>query len=335
MSPETSPPETTAPLVRPWTALVLGVLVAVGLMAMGDLREVSHHLTRWPMDVLLGVLALSLLGYVARAARWLLYLRRLEIAVPVRESTHIFFAGLVGSITPAKVGEVLKSFLLESNHAVPVARSAPIVLAERVGDLLALILLAGAGVVSTGYGLEVIVAAGLLAAAVVAAALWPPWGRTLVAWAARLPGLRRFAPALEEARVATQELFGTGTLTVGIVLSLLAWACEAVGTWWLISALPGSEATLAQATFVFAFSTVAGAITFLPGGLLATEGSMVALLHGVLSIAPDLASAGAITLMVRASTLWFGVGLGALALSTYTRRSPDAGEQGRPVPKTD
>jgi len=287
---------------------------------------------RWPATTLLGVLGLSLAGYGIRTLRWMIYLRRLGISVAPLESTRIFLAGLVGSITPGKVGEVLKSFLLRASHGVPVARSAPILLGERVGDLLALVLLAGAGVLNTGYGLEVIVAAGALAALCVGAALWPPLGRLLIAGLSKLPAMGRFAPQLEEARAATQGLFGVGTLCLTLLLSLMAWSCEALGCWWLINALPGAEATLSQATFIFAFSTLAGAITFLPGGLLATEGSMVALLYGLLHVAPDLPSAGAITLMVRACTLWFGVALGALVLPTCAgRRGGARGESAEPL----
>ena len=326
--PSQTPEARRRPRVSPWFALGLGALVLLGFVAMGDVESLTEHMGRWPMETLLGVLGLSLAGYFIRAARWSVYLRRLGIALPAGDSAHVFFAGMVGSITPGKVGEVIKSALLENRHGIPVARTAPIVLAERVGDLLALVLLATAGVVSTGYGLEVVALGATLALTVVIAAVWPPMGRLVVRWASRMPWLGRFAPKLEEARRATQELFGTATLFTGVFLSLLAWACEAVGTWWLINSLPGAEATLAEATFVFAFSTVAGALTFLPGGLVATEGSMVALLHGVLKLAPDLSSAGAITLMVRAATLWFGVALGGVALSTYARGKTDAGEQG-------
>lgn len=319
------------PKVNPWVALALAFMVLVGFAAMGDLTELREHIGHWSMGTLFGVLALSLLGYWIRAARWSLYLRRLNIRLPFWESSHVFFAGMVGSITPGKVGEVIKSALLEGRHDLPVARTAPIVLAERVGDLLALVVLATAGVVSTGYGTEVIVAGGALSLLVVGAALWPPLGRFAMGCAGKLPGLSRFVPRLEEARRATQELFGTSTLLIGVVLSVMAWGCEALGTWWLIEALPGAEATLAQATFVFAFSTIAGALTLLPGGLLATEGSMVALLHNVLHLAPNVSSASAITLMVRAATLWFGVALGGVALSTYAGRKSDVGEQGGPL----
>ena len=140
-APQT-PEERRLPRVSPWFALGLGALVLLGFVVMGDVEELAGHMRRWPMETLLGVLGLSLAGYGIRAARWSVYLRRLDIALPAGDSAHVFFAGMVGSITPGKVGEVIKSALLEKRHGIPVARTAPIVLAERVGDLLALVLLA-------------------------------------------------------------------------------------------------------------------------------------------------------------------------------------------------
>ena len=57
----------------------------------------------------------------------------------------------------------------------------------------------------------------------------------------------------------------------------------------------------------------------LPGGLIATEGSMIALLERTMGIAPTGEVATAATLLVRFATLWFGVALGACALWAFTR----------------
>ena len=51
-----------------------------------------------------------------------------------------------------------------------------------------------------------------------------------------------------------------------------------------------------------------GAISALPGGLLATDASIVGML--VLLLDMDANSAAAATLLIRFATLWFGVGIG-------------------------
>ena len=48
------------------------------------------------------------------------------------DSLLTFLSACVLTVTPGKVGEVLKSLLLFETHGVAVARTAPIVIAERV-----------------------------------------------------------------------------------------------------------------------------------------------------------------------------------------------------------
>ena len=64
--------------------------------------------------------------------------------------------------------------------------------------------------------------------------------------------------------------------------------------------------------------TVAGALAFVPGGLGVTEGGMALLLAEL--VAMSRSSAVAVTLIIRAQTLWFAVLLGVLALLVFSRR---------------
>ena len=57
------------------------------------------------------------------------------------DSLLIFLTGFVLTITPGKVGEVFKSAVLARTHGVPVARTAPVVVAERLTDAIGVIVL--------------------------------------------------------------------------------------------------------------------------------------------------------------------------------------------------
>jgi uncharacterized protein (TIRG00374 family) len=95
-----------------------------------------------------------------------------------------------------------------------------------------------------------------------------------------------------------------------LVLSVLAWAAEGVGLYYLVYFL-GYEIDLLTCLFIFGFSMLIGAITFLPGGLGGTEVTMVKLL-ALQNVSSS--SAVAITLLLRLATLWFSVALGLIAL---------------------
>ena len=300
--------------------LVLGVAVLAVMMVVGDVQSLGQALVSWDASVLPAVLGLSLCGYGFRACRWELVLRQLGVSIPWTESVLVFLAGLVMSITPGKVGEVLKSFLLARSHGVPVERTAPIVVLERFTDLVALLLLAAWGVAASGLGGDVLVAGVALAAGAMVLLAWPAAGRAAIALVARFPGGRPLAGRLRDAHQVMLSLMGVRTLVVTSVLGLLAWSCEALGTWWVLRAFADTTASLPVATFVFSLATIAGAVSMLPGGLVATEGSMIALLHAGLRVVPTVQVATAVTLIVRFCTLWFGVALGALALAVHRHR---------------
>ena len=78
----------------------------------------------------------------------------------------------------------------------------------------------------------------------------------------------------------------------------------------------GVDIALVQALPIYATATLVGAVTALPGGLIGTEGSMLALLQQ-LDVAKSAASAG--TVLVRLVTLWFAVAIGLLAFGALRR----------------
>jgi uncharacterized protein (TIRG00374 family) len=95
-------------------------------------------------------------------------------------------------------------------------------------------------------------------------------------------------------------------------LGFFAWLAEGIGLYLILLGLgvqPGWE-MLSIAIFVLSFSTVIGAISALPGGLIAAEGSIAAMLVFLLSLSRS--SAAAATLLIRFGTLWFGVSLGLI-----------------------
>jgi uncharacterized protein (TIRG00374 family) len=305
---------------RVLVGLLAGLAVTIGLMVWSDARKLGAAAATFDLPMLVPVLALSLLGYSVRWAKWEIYLARLDIRLQRTESVLCFLAGMVMSITPGKVGEVLKSFLIRESRGISVARTAPIVIAERTTDLIALLCLATWGAASLAYGAPVIIAGALLVAALVTLLSWPAAGALAVRAVARVKLVSGLAPRLDDARLSMNQLMGPRLLVGTSALSLLAWGAEALGTWLVLAAFPATHATFGDATFVYAFATLAGALSMLPGGVLATEGSMIALLSGVLAVVPSEQVATAATLLVRFTTLWLGVLMGAVALWLFRRR---------------
>lgn len=301
-----------------------GVLVGLALSAFVYLayalatgaEEVLEALSRFRWSWLAPLLLLSLGNYGIRYLRWEYYLRRLSIRIPWTSSALIFFAGLAMTVTPGKVGELLKSYLLKRNHGVPIRRSVPIVFVERVSDLLALLLLASLGVASFGGpgAQAVLIAGGLLVGAIIAVLQSRPLTRWSLQLVARLPRGDRISSAAADAIEASRSLLSLRPLLLALLLASTAWYLECLEYWVAFQSFGTQATSLPVAVFAYSFSTVAGAVS--PGGLGPTD---IGLIELALQFSPELERevATAAAFVVRLCTLWFAVALGALALLRF------------------
>jgi uncharacterized membrane protein YbhN (UPF0104 family) len=269
--------------------------VAVGLGLYADFGRLGDELASFRWELFPLALVLTALNYLIRFLRWQLYLARLAIVVPAGRSFAIFVAGLSGTITPAKVGEVLKCVLLKRGFDVPVRRSVPLVLAERVTDATGVVVLAlAAGAGTTRWPLVALAVVGVVAIVVVV----------------RSPLLDRFS-VLGEAPEAARVLLRTPLLVGMTALSAVSWFFECLAAYVCVRGLK-LELTLDDTVLVFSLGSLAGALSFLPGGLGVAETSMT----GLIQVLGDASRAAAVaaTVLIRLATLWFAVVLGLAGL---------------------
>jgi uncharacterized protein (TIRG00374 family) len=144
-----------------------------------------------------------------------------------------------------------------------------------------------------------------------------PVAKAAIAIAGRLPVLRRFAHRFDEAHAHTAILLAPVPLVAATALASVSWFFECLAFYVVVRGFPGAHIDVLTATAFYAATTVAGALSFLPGGLGVTEAGMLALLKraGI-----ELGTAAAATFVTRAATLWFAVALGLPALLLYARR---------------
>ncbi|MEZ4399077.1 MAG: lysylphosphatidylglycerol synthase transmembrane domain-containing protein [Kofleriaceae bacterium] len=302
------------------TLIVAIAAVIAAFTLLGDVRAVRDRLGGFAWGTFVAALGLAVANYALRFARWQGYLRTRQLAVPAGTSALVFVAGFSMAVTPGKLGELIKSFLLRELADVPVAASASIVIAERVSDLLALLVLAVVGVAIYGVAVEVVIASAAVVAIGLAVILWRRlgvWLIELVTTPRRLAGVR---PKLLEIYGGLAALAQPRVLAWSTVLSVAAWACEGLGFAIIVSGFPGASVAIGMALLIYAATTIAGALSFLPGGLGVTEGAMTLLLVEQ-AVGVDRGTATAATILTRLATLWFAVLLGAVALAVARRRA--------------
>ncbi len=300
-------------------------LVFVGVASYGDFREVWRHLVNFPLANLLLAVILALVNYLARFLRWLYYLRVLRLSVPFTPSLLIFLAGLAMTITPGKVGELVKSYLLRERAGIPVAASAPAVVMERITDLVSVALMGMVGLALLPPPVAVFLGSILLGVGAAIYLLTTRHTDRMLGW----PVLKRWSADIREARAGLRELSRPIPLLTATVLGFVAWVSEGVALWVVLTGL-GAEADILFSLPIYAGSTLVGAATTLPGGLVGTEGAMIALLQ---QIGAERDVAATATLLVRVVTLWLAVIIGLAALAWLHWRLPGTAPQLRPQPE--
>lgn len=302
-------------------SLALGIAVVFGLTIYADLSKILDALGRFKWEYVPVILGLTLLNYLLRFVKWHYYLRLIGAGhVSIPDSFLMFFSGLSMVMTPGKVGEWLKSYLLREIGGVPVGRSAPIVVAERLTDGVAMLILASGGLVVFKLGWEVLLFVFCLAAAIVALSQHRSLALRCLSLAERIPVLASRMHHLHDFYESSYTLFHGKNLALAIALGFVSWSGECVAFYFVLTGLgvDGGPMLLVTASFILAAATLAGSVFLLPGGLGVAEGGITGLAQLLIGMPKDVAAVAA--LLIRFCTLWFGVSLGLIAILIIGKR---------------
>ncbi len=301
--------------------MLFGVLVYGGYAVWSGVGKMRDALSGYAWWTFAAACALAFGNYCLRFLKWEFYLSRLEIrGVPKKQSFLVFLSGFVLTISPGKVGEVFKSLVLFETYGVPMTRTAPIVVAERVTDVIGVVALIVVGSLGFSGGLMWAGIGAALVGALVAVVMSERASLGLIALVERLPGPGKKAG--DKARAAYESLrtlLSPANLIVPTLISIAAWTLECLALWIILQGF-GEPVTIPLATFFYATSTLAGAIIPVPGGLGVTETLLNRQMHDLGHVSGPAAT-GAM-MLVRFATLWFAVLVGFVALTLLKRQFP-------------
>ncbi|MBR9978363.1 MAG: flippase-like domain-containing protein [Bacteroidetes bacterium] len=297
-------------------SLAFGALVFIVLTIYADIDDLADAFMLFEWTWIPVILTCTLLNYLFRYFKWDYYTATLQIRPKTSENLIIFFSAFTMAVTPGKFGEVLKSYLLKKVNGTSIARSAPIIVAERLTDFIGLILLLIAGAWVFDISRPAVAIFALFFFTVTLLLAWRRGSLALIGVLGRLPFLDRFVTQAHDAYESMHIMLRPRPMFIAVVLSVIAWSFECLG-YWIILHVFDAPPTLMKATFIYAFSTVVGAVSMLPGGLGTTEGSLTGLAQ-LAGASKDIAVAS--TFIIRSATLWFAVLLGIIVTLLFQHR---------------
>jgi len=297
-------------------SLAFGGLLYLGFTIYADFNQVAIVFEKFDWLLLPLLLVLSLLNYFTRFLKWDYYLSLLKVNVKKIDSLSIFMSGLIMSVTPGKMGELLKSYLVKEINGTAVSKTAPVIFAERITDFVSLILIGLTGAYIYGYGGEITLGVGIFFLIVLIIVGNKKLALPIIGLFEKIDFIKKHIVKIHNAYESSFQLLQPRPLVYMILLSLVGWFFECLGYHLILSNF-GVENSLMWASFSYALATIAGSITMLPGGLGVTEGSLTFLL---IKYGASKEIAVASTFLVRVVTLWFAVLVGIVSVTFYQRR---------------
>ena len=304
-------------------ALLLG-LVLIGATLFADVGRLGAATAAFPLRMMAPALALAFGNYLVRAVRFRRYLAAIGTCVSYGEALLIFVAGFVFTVSPGKMGEIFKAWLLKERHTVQLTDATSVVVAERFTDVIGLLCIAAIGVAR--FGSYRLLFGGVLglALAFLGAVAHPRAVPAFVGWLrrrlARWSLADRGLTALVQGHSAMRRLCRPRLLAEAAALAALAWLLECYAFRLLLDGA-GAGGGFGEAVLVYAMATLFGAVSMLPGGVGTTEAVLVGLgLQAAFGFGLERAEMTLVTLLIRFATLWFAVALGALALLALRRK---------------
>lgn len=309
--------EKSPPLLSGWRFIALVATLVLSIVGyflftiLGGWDKVMGGIANIGIKGIALSLSLTLIAVFFRFLRWNYFLHNLGYHIPFLSSLRIYISGFTLTTTPGKAGEALRSVFL-GEYGVPYRTSFGALLAERLSDLLAVVLLSLGGLLAYPQAKIIVAICVVFIFLVLYVVQKDNWLRAIERFVNK-KFKNQFAHIIEfaiETILAFRNCFTIHVFLIGAFFGCLAWATEGVILYYILQILK-SHIPLYTAIFIHAFSLLIGALTFLPGGLGGAEATMYNLLlfNHVSSFIAVTA-----TLILRLCTLWFCVFLGLVVL---------------------
>ncbi|MEM1114838.1 MAG: lysylphosphatidylglycerol synthase transmembrane domain-containing protein, partial [Pseudomonadota bacterium] len=299
----------------------LFLLVLVGLVGLAlatGWEETLAHLRAFSAVEIAILLGLSLVNYGFRGLRWHIFARRLGLPTTVAQDMRHFLGGFAMSVTPGRVGELVRMRWLRRETGWAFERTAPLALIDRAADLLAMALILAVAILLSAAGIAGAIPVVIGALAVAYIATRPKLLAACATLTYRATGLeKRLFARVRTASKSLAKFSNPSLLAVAAGLGLIGWFAEGYAFHLLLTWMD-ADIGLWHAVAIFVFATLAGGLTGAPGGVGGAEGAMILLL-GLEGIPLDVSIPA--TLIIRVTTLWFAILIGFIVFPFAERLS--------------
>ena len=291
--------------------LVAVVVIYAIFLFISDFSIISEKISNFKTNYLPLILLFVSASWVPIIVKWHFLLKNCEIDIPLRKSIAVFFAGVAFEITPGQIGSLIKSQLLKTSSNIPRTKTVPIIVAEKVYDLIGAILASIIGIIILGMDFYLIIIAILALAVIFFFMFYRPASEIFFKRITKTKFFSKYVDNMSEFHAIIQKSTNVKAATVCILLGVTYWFIISSAAYYTLIAFDVNVLDYLTVLAIYTTSILLGAISFVPAGIGVAEGSIAGLftLNGI-----DVSTALILSVMIRVLTLWFSVSVGFIAL---------------------
>lgn len=295
--------------------ILIIVLIAVGLYAIfllvSDFSIIYNKLTNFKFIYLAPILALVSCSWLVLFLRWSVLLNKAEIVIPKKDSLLIYLSSYSLAATPGQLGELIKSQLLKNKFDVPLAKTAPLVVIERLYDLTGALIVSILGIWFLGIGIFIIAAAATVLGVIFVLLNSKTAFDKALSIIGNVKFLKKATESLSNSHDSIQRSIKGRTFFISIALSIIYWFLLGASAYLTLLSLGIDTIGVLNMISIYSSSLILSAVSLIPGGVGIAEGSIAGLLTlgGV-----DISIAFVLGILIRIFTLWYAVLVGFITL---------------------
>ena len=291
--------------------LVAVVVIYAIFLFISDFSIISEKISNFKINYLPLILFLVAASWCPVFIKWHFLLKNCEIDIQLTRSITVFLSGLAFDITPGKLGALMKSQILKTSFNIPRTKTVPIIVAEKLYDLIGAILASIIGIIILGMNFYLIIIAILALTVIFFFMFYRPASEIFFKRITKTKFFSKYVDNMSEFHTIVQKSTNVKAATVCILLGVTYWFIISSAAYYTLIAFDVNVLDYLTVLAIYTTSILLGAISFVPAGIGVAEGSIAGLftLNGI-----DVSTALILSVMIRVLTLWFSVSVGFIAL---------------------
>lgn len=290
----------------------MSVIFYASILIISDVQSINLNLNNFISYHYPLIFSLVGINIIISGFRYHVFLNRINVSIGIRQSVLIFLSGLSMIITPGTSGSLIKSHIIKKKMGISFSRTSPIVLYERWMDFVSTLAIMAFLLFWIDLPESIIVIlVGIPLSILIYFVLRKGSGISFInKIASKIPPLRNMMVTADEFKDSIKKISNTKTSIPLFSLTIIT-KINAMVIVYLIFQSFGINFDLFLSGQIFFTSQLIGMLSFIPGGVLVTEASLIGLL---LKQNVDFALTTLVVVVLRFFTLWLSTIIGFLAL---------------------